>query len=76
MALMGGFTKYMTAEQQQVFEQSVSIGLARDMREAYELGAANLRPRLEEAKAKDKADADAAALAEAEETARRQPSLF
>ena len=76
MALMGGFTNSMTAEQQQVFEQSVSAGLVRNMREAYELGAASLRPRLAEAKAKNKADAEAAVLAEAEETARQQPSLF
>jgi hypothetical protein len=62
----------MTKEQQQVFEQAVSKGIVGSSKEAYELGAADLRSRLQQLKL----DETAAAQAEAEALAKSQPSLF
>lgn len=62
----------MTREQQQVFENAVTHGLVKDSKEAYELGAAALRRRLQEQNAAH----EAARKAEAEELAKRQPTLF
>ena len=62
----------MTLEQQQVFERAVSKGVVRSKKEAYELGAADLRRRLQQLKL----DEEAAAQSEAEALAKAQPSLF
>jgi hypothetical protein len=62
----------MTLEQQRVFEQSVKQGLVKNEREAYELGAAELRRQLQN----QKATTLAAQTAEAEAIARNQLNLF
>ena len=62
----------MTKEQQRIFEQAVTRGIVNSAKDAYEIGAAELRRQLQH----QDDEARAAAQAEAEEIARRQLPLF
>jgi len=62
----------MTLEQQRIFELAVKQGLVNNEREAYELGAAELRRQLQN----QKAATFAAQTAEAEALAKNQLKLF
>ena len=67
---------HMTQEQQQVFEQAVLSGIARNAKEAYEAGCAALRRQLAELKAEQIAKQQAAQKSEDEFIASNQFSLF
>lgn len=66
----------MTREQQQIFEEAVTRGLAKNSKAAYEAGAASLRRQLDELRAEEKAKQEAAYRAEREAIARSQFNLF
>jgi hypothetical protein len=68
----GAMYAMMTLEQQRIFGQAVEQGLVKNLREAYEVGCAELRRQLQKRKAED----EIADKAEAEAFARNQLRLF